>query len=164
MAKQTVFGHYLPHERVQEKGEIVNPHTGEVIVPPSMTKQEFVKECDINNILKQYSQTGMLRHVSANASAGAYQDLPDGLDFQQALHIVEEGRAAFMSLPSKVRSRFGNQPEQFLAFLADPANRDEAVKLGLVELPPVVAPIAVSIATSPGEESDQEKTAMPAKA
>ena len=59
---------YLPHKRVQYDGS--DPGTGEVL--PSATKQEFKAECDVNNILKQYKATGMIRHVAAQA--GVYQD------------------------------------------------------------------------------------------
>lgn len=128
MAKQTFF---RPHARVQYTGTITNPHTGEITTPPSMTKQEFKKECDINNILKQYSRTGMLNHVSARAAQGMYTDLPDALDFQESLHLVRDAEARFMSLPAKLRDRFGNDPVAFLAFCADPRNLDEMRELGL---------------------------------
>ncbi|UDN67747.1 internal scaffolding protein [robinz microvirus RP_107] len=130
---------YRPHARVQWDGSVVNPVTGEVTYPPSLTKQEFQAECDINNIVKQYSTTGMMRHVSARAAQGMYTDLPDGIDFQESLHTVEEGRKAFMSLPSKTRSRFSNDPAEFLAFLSNPQNEAEARELGLLNPKPVAA-------------------------
>lgn len=129
---------YRPHSRVQFTGELVDPATGEVTSPPSMTQQSFVKECDINNIIKQFSQTGMITHISERAAEGAYVDLPESMDFQEALHTVEAARASFASLPSKVRDRFGNSPEAFLEFLHNPSNEDEARSLGLLN--PKVAP------------------------
>ena len=95
-----------------------------------MTKQEFVAECDINNIIKQYSATGQLKHISARAAQGQYMDLPDDLDFQTSLEIVRQAQEAFATLPSSTRARFENDPQNFLAFLSDPANQDEAIKLG----------------------------------
>lgn len=105
-----------------------------------MTKQEFVRECDINNILKQYSTSGMLKHVSAQAASGMYTDLPDAMDFQDSLHVVDQARQAFQSLPSRVRARFDNDPVEFLAFCSDPRNGDEMLALGLREAPPPKAP------------------------
>lgn len=149
--------HYRPHERIQEDGAIINFHTGQVVYPPSMTKQEFIKECDINNILKQYSVTGMLKHVSANAASGTYSDLPDAFDFQESLHQVEAARTAFMTLPAKLRARFDNEPAQFLAFCADPQNLDELRTLGLANpAPPPTRP--------PEEKPSQEATKPPPKA
>lgn len=140
MAKQIKYAHYRPHARVQEKGELVNHVTGEVTRPPSMTKQEFKRECDINNILKQYSTTGMLQHVSARASTGAYLDLPDSVEFQDSLNLVRQAEATFMGLPAKLRDRFGNDPAEFLAFCADPANLEEMRELGLANPKPNLEP------------------------
>lgn len=112
-------------------GQIIDTKTGEISPLPSRTKQEFRDECDINNILAQYRQTGMIRHISARAAQGAYMDLPDPVDFQMSTNIILEATSAFMTLPSKVRERFFNDPERFLQFMADPANQDEAIKLGL---------------------------------
>lgn len=134
---------YRPHSRVTFNNELVNPFNGEITNPPSMTKQSFVAECDINNILKQYQTTGQLRHISARAAQGAYVDLPDDIDFQSALNTVLEGQNAFASLPAKLRARFGNDPANFLLFMADPSNQDEAIKLGLAsDNRPLAAPPA----------------------
>lgn len=124
---------YYPHTRAQTwyTGEVTNPVTGEVTRPPSMTKQSFVAECDINNIMKQYKATGIISHISANARQGVYTDLPDSLDFQASLELVKEAQIAFASLPSKVRDRFGNDPAAFLAFCGDPRNAKEMAELGL---------------------------------
>lgn len=111
--------------------DLVNPVTGEVTFPPSMAKQEFKAECDINNILKQFSVTGMIRHVSARAAEGRYEDLPDSQDFQESLAIVQQATDAFGTLPAKIRDRFHNEPAEFLAFVSDPANLDEMRTLGL---------------------------------
>lgn len=125
------YSHYRPHKRVQERGQLMV--AGKLVTPPSMTKQEFVRETDINNVIKSFGQTGMFNHVNAKAAQGVYQDLPDSLDFQDSLHQVMAAEAAFMTLPAKVRDRFGQDPAQFLAFIADPENLEEARKLGLAE-------------------------------
>lgn len=122
---------YRPHKRVQYTGELVNPVTGEIYKPERRVKQSFVAECDINTILKEYSVTGQLKHISAKAAQGAYMDLPDNLDFQQSLEIVKAAEVAFAGLPSKTRDRFANDPARFLAFMSDPENQAEAIKLGL---------------------------------
>lgn len=130
------YSFYRPHPRYLELGEITNPITGEVTQPPSMTKQEFVRECDINNIIKSYSVTGMLTHVSAKAAMGAYQDLPDPSDYQESLHVLMAAETSFMTLPAKLRDRFENDPAEFLAFCSNPANLDEMRTLGLANPPP----------------------------
>lgn len=130
-AKVEKTGFYRPHERVYYFDQVMDPRTGELTQVPSLTKQQFVAECDINNILKQYSATGVLRHISAKAEMGMYQDLPDEVDFQSSLNTVRQAQEAFASLPSAVRTRFENDPGRFLEFVADPSNQDELIKLGL---------------------------------
>ena len=140
---------YRPHARVQYTGELLDPITGVLTKPVSRVKQSFVPECDINNILKQYSVTGQIRHISAKAAQGAYLDLPDEVDYQTALQIVKDGSDAFATLPSKTRERFDNDPTNFLDFMANPANREEAIKLGLATSRAVPAPIEPQAPSSP---------------
>lgn len=122
---------YFPHKRVQYTGELINHKTGEVFTPPSRTKQSFVAECDINNIIKSFKVTGQIKHMNERAAQGAYTDLPDPIDFQEALHQVRDAQVAFATLPSHVRARFENDPGQFLDFMSNPSNQDEIIRLGL---------------------------------
>jgi len=150
---------YRPHKRLQFDNELVNPHTGEVTHPPSMTKQEFKAECDINNIIKQFSATGMMRHVSAKAAMGMYTDLPYSIDFQESLALVQDARDRFMTLPAKVRDRFHQDPAEFLDFMSDPDNKQEALDLGLLNPPqiPTSYPVEVGGAggTPPAEDASK---------
>lgn len=159
--KRTLMSFYRPHDRAATAytGELLNPVTGELTKPPSRTKQSFVAECDINNILKSYSKTGQLRHVSAKAAAGAYLDLPDDLDFQTALDTVLKGETAFATLPSQVRTRFNNDPQEFLMFMADPANQEEAIKMGLAtdKRPPPPPPSSTPPETPPAAPTTPAK-------
>lgn len=149
------YSFYRPHKRVTFDNTKLDRKTGELVEVPSMTKQEFVAECDINNIIKQYSVTGQLKHISARAAQGQYLDLPDDLDFQSSLEIVRQAQEAFATLPSGTRSRFENDPAKFLAFLSDPANQDEAIKLGFATdrrpPPPPKEPETAPTAQSGGE-------------
>lgn len=129
------YDFYRPHKRVQEDGSIFNRFTGEYEFPPSRTKQSHLAECDINNIIKQFSVSGQIAHINAKAALGAYVDLPDELDFQFAQNTVIEAEKAFMTLPAKVRERFHNEPAEFLEFMGNEANREEAINLGLVPRP-----------------------------
>lgn len=146
MSKTFQRSHFRPHKRVQYTGEVVDLKTGELVKLPSMTKQEFKKECDINNIIKHFSVTGMFNHVNSRANQGAYQDLPDSVDFQESLNTIKAAETAFMSLPAKVRDRFGQDPGEFLAFMSDPANLEEIQKLGLtVPRPEAPPPLEVKV-------------------
>lgn len=121
------YGFYRPHSHYGFDN--CDPNTGEIL--PSMTRQSEMDACDIHNILKQFSQQGFEQLVRDNAARGQYADLTSLPDYQEALEIVLKSNEAFAALPSQVRERFQNDPARFVEFLADPANQDEAIRLGL---------------------------------
>ena len=61
-----------------------------------------------------------------------YGDCPSPLEYQDALEVIARGEEAFYDLPPEVRVKFSN-PVEFLTWLEDPANYDEADKLGLLD-------------------------------
>ena len=87
-------------------------------------------ECDINEIMRRYQHTGVL--PQSNRYPANYGDFSNATDYQASLNQVLEAKAAFEALPSHVRARFQNEPQQLLEFMEDPNNEPEAVKLGLV--------------------------------
>lgn len=101
---------------------------------PSRTKQSFKAECDINNILKKFRDTGVVTHV--RKSAGLFADFSGLTDYQTALNAVLSADAAFKELPASVRDRFGNNPTAFLRFVEDDKNEDELISMGLAERRP----------------------------
>jgi len=95
---------------------------------PSLTKQSEAEACDINVIMKKYSQTGYLPMAEREA---LYGDFSDQASFQEAMGIIAQANAQFSSLPAKVRARFANDPGRFLAFCEDEKNLPEMIELGL---------------------------------
>lgn len=98
---------------------------------PTKTQQQFKDQTDVNLIMEKYRKTNEMTHL--NAAAGVYEDLSTPRDFRNSLEVVMRAETAFLSLPSRVREKFANDPHQLLEFLSKEENRDEAVKLGLVE-------------------------------
>lgn len=116
----------------------------------SLTQQQFVEECDINNIVNNYLKTGEITHLAA--SSPLYADVTEIPDFQSALNFVIEAGNAFMDLPSKIRERFNNDPQKLMDFISDNENREEAIRLGLIEAPePPPAPSATPVADTKTE-------------
>lgn len=137
---------YRPHKRVTFDNTRPDPKTGKPVYLASMTKQEFKAECDINNVIKQFKPHHMHQMMAANLASGMYADLPDSVDYQEALHLVEEARRQFLSVPAKVRERFGQDPAQFLAFTQNPDNLEELREMGLAQKPaPAPQPLEVII-------------------
>lgn len=126
----------IPTGRILKTGEV------EMVKEPSMTKQEFKAECDINNIVKEYQLSGQIKHINEQAAKGMYADLPDSVDFQESVNLVNAAQASFDSLPAHTRARFNNSAFEFLQFFNDPANQEEAIRLGLAvdNRPPQPAP------------------------
>lgn len=131
--------------------------------PPdtSETSQEFVEECDINVIMRRYQRTGQLPNLNLGASYGDVSDVPD---YMEALNVVIQAQHDFAELPSRLRERFNNDPGQLLAFLADTANRDEAIKLGLVNAPPAPTSASASPQAQPNDSNEKPSPQRPAAA
>lgn len=96
---------------------------------PSLAKQSFAEECDINAILNRWQKTGVIDHI--NDAAPQYMDVALVGDYHQSLNAVVQAQESFMALPAVIRARFGNDPGAFLAFAADPANAKAMIDLGL---------------------------------
>lgn len=126
-----------------------DPDTGEET--PSMTKQAFAEECDINTIVRKFGLTGQLPQGVRMPSFGDFLDVPD---YHSAMNAIREADESFMMMPADIRSRFGNDAGAFVAFCSDPANRVEAEKLGLVAPKAVVEPVgAAAVAGAPSGSS-----------
>lgn len=104
---------------------------------PSMTRQEFADECNINSIMERYD--AYLSDPMRSIREPRYYDfteMPDTLmGFMEKMH---EAETAFMTLPAVVRREFDNDPVQFCDFAADPTNLDMMREWGLA--PPAKAP------------------------
>jgi len=105
--------------KVDEKGKLVY-----------FTEQSHMKECDVNLILKRFDKTGLITHVQKMEAR--FGDVT-GMEFKEMQDRVAEAKSVFAELPSKVRARFDNNVEKLLEFMEHPENRDEAIKLGLID-------------------------------
>lgn len=99
-----------------------------------LTKQSFKDECNINKIMDKFQKTGVISHYANHGPQ--YMEIAPG-DFLDAQLVIAKAQTMFEELPSQVRKRFDNSPEQFLEFVQNPNNQEEAYKLGLASEPPV---------------------------
>lgn len=104
---------------------------------PTLTKQAFRDECNVNTIMRKFQKTGLLPHVDLHK--GQYGDFTEVQDYQTSLNQVMAAQEMFSSLPSSLRARFNNDPAEFLNFVDNPSNLDEMRSLGLLN-PEVSAP------------------------
>lgn len=96
---------------------------------PSMTDQQFQKECDVNEIMAKAKRGIAPHHLKSRP--GFFADVSQYPDLGEAMQAVTLAREEFEKFPSDLRARFGNDPRVLVEFLKDTANDDEAVRLGL---------------------------------
>lgn len=99
----------------------------------TLTQQHYKDSTDVNNIVKQYDQTGML---PTSNKVAQFLDVSNIQDYQTSLQTVYEAQKAFDNLPANVRTRFENDPSKLIAFIEDDKNSDEAYTLGLTNTKP----------------------------
>lgn len=118
--------------------------------PETKTQQQFKDEVDINTIVERFGVTG---EMPPTMNFPTEQDFSETFDFQTSMNVLVQARESFMTLPAKARARFNNDPQQFMEFMHDPENVNEAIKMGLaVKLPEPQKPVE-----KPAEIKEKEK-------
>lgn len=130
-----------------------SPHGGK-----SLTDAQYLKECDIDVILKRVG-AGDLSNLN---DLGVYRDVSGLGDFASALETVRRATQDFEALPSNIRDRFGNDPRALVSFLSDSANDEEAIKLGL-KVRPVKEPTLAEQIVEGVTAATAAKAAQPAE-
>lgn len=125
----------------------------------SLTQQHFRDTCDINKLIARHAQTGFyydpFKDMQLNARQAMYGDFSDVMDYRSSLDAVNRVQEAFMELSAEIRRRFEHDPGKFLEFIMDPANAEEARKMGLY-VPEVKEESVDSSAPSSEVESGQK--------
>ena len=83
--------------------------------------------------MEKFQKTGAIDHYALNSQRYGFAP---ATDFREAMEIVRTGRELFEDLPSNIRKKFRNNPEEFLEFVQNPDNASELVELGLADQPP----------------------------
>lgn len=107
---------------------------------PSLSIQSAKDESDINFLVRRFGLTGELNGIQPPPSIEEFAEV---FDYQSAMNLIVKSRESFMELSPEIRFRFANDPGLFVAFCADPANIDEARKLGIALPKPPEPPAPV---------------------
>ena len=105
---------------------------------PSLTRQEFKTDCDVNVLMKKYRDHGIV--PTMRVGDPVYMDCSEVPDFSTAMQVFIEAEKAFMSLPADVRKQMDNDPAKFVEFSQNPENLEQMRKWGLA--PPAKEPDA----------------------
>lgn len=96
----------------------------------TLTAQEYKKECDINNIVNMWRNSGIVPNVKVQEPL--YVDVSEEVDLQTSINRVIDAQNAFMTLDPNIRKEFNNDPVELLKFLSDEKNKSRAEELGLI--------------------------------
>ena len=106
----------------QDRPSITFPEEG-------LTEQHHLEDVLIRNILLQYRETGVIKHV--NRFQGTYGDFISAPDFKEAQDAIAHAKSMFETVPAHIREQFDNLPERFLDFMQNPDNAEDIEALGL---------------------------------
>jgi len=121
-----------------------------------ITEQHHSDSCDINKILAQFMETGILPSTTKEPQ---YGDLTEsGLQFQTAMYQIARAKSLFEELPENIRTRFDNEPHKFLVFAENPNNLDDMIEMGLINAPASTEDEALHLADAPKEQVIREDT------
>lgn len=128
---------------------------GVIFESDSLCQQHFRDECDVNKIVDRYVRTGVLEHLAdVPPHYGDVSEIPT--DLISAYAAVDRAEAAFMDLPSGLRKELDNDPSRLGAWLSDEANRDTAVKYGLLNRVQPVPDQAENVSEKPFDSSESK--------
>ena len=92
-----------------------------------ITEQHHTDQCDINKILAQFMETGIMPQQKANPQYGDVSEV----SFQDMQNTIAQAKTLFEELPEQVKDRFNNEMHTFLQFAEDEKNLPELVDMGL---------------------------------
>lgn len=116
-------------ERIIRSAHSPRMRVAKTFTEPSLTKQSFRDEVNINSIMKRFTSTGVFDHLN---NSPANYTFCTGDDFRESIETLDKSRASFLELPSHIREKFNNDPGKFLDFVQNPENRPEMYELGLL--------------------------------
>lgn len=96
----------------------------------SRTQQSFRDLTDINRIMSRWQTTGEIDHV--NPGTPLYGDFSGAVDYQSSIHLIQAANDSFDALPSDLRARFENNPDNLISFIKNPENNQAAIDLDLL--------------------------------
>lgn len=138
------------HERVRNR---VQFFTG----TESKVKQAFKDQVDINNIVARFTRdhkVSMKDILARSPSGGFFGDFSDVPDLKTVYERLANAEESFMTLPSKFRMRFDNDPLTFFEFASNPDNSKELNELLGVTYVPEATP-SDSAPEVPSKEGSQ---------
>jgi len=98
----------------------------------SRTVQDPVESLTMSNIIDKYRRTGVLSSgVPGQPRKPIFAEV-SSFDYHAALNFIQAVQVEWGGLSARLKGRFSNSPEVMLRWLENPANQEEAIRLGLM--------------------------------
>lgn len=111
----------------------------------SMVRQSFADECDINQIVARYANSGQLPPADGEL---VYGDVSEIQDYKSCMDFVFKTKERLKDLPDAARELYAADPLGYFNNLNGAKDRNDLVALGLLEAkPPVEEPPVKPAAT-----------------
>lgn len=123
----------------------------------SVTKQSFAAECDINRIVDKFPVVDDTA-VLDNMPMELFGNIVTPNEMTGAVEVVNLVNKQMMSLPAKLRDKFGNDPIKFLEFLEKPGSLDYLKKEGYINEQASNEPYLDGLSTFDKKSSKEEET------
>lgn len=127
-------------------------------VGASRTKQHFLDEVNVNNIVKRYRKTK--DKALLDVRDAFFADFSEQLDLAQAYSAIDKAEFEFGKLPATARQFFDNDPVRFFREMSDP-ERVKSLPDTLGLLNPRKAVPEPSGAPAPSEPKGEPPAAAP---
>lgn len=121
---------------------------------PSLTKQSFKQECDINTIVNRFQNTGQI--PLQNNLEPQYGNAPD-LDLKTALDNVKNLHREFDDLPDYKKQIFNNNPTEYAEFLSQYEERPESFHSSFLDEPDTSVPKSTSDSLKESSDPSTDK-------
>lgn len=146
--------------KVQSYYSRTRPNGLDLSKKKSRTKQQYLNDANINNLMAKYIKTGIA--PEAGTRQPIYGDFSNGNDYRNVVENINHANHVFSLLDSETRKGFGNDPAQMLDFMSKPENAEKCRNLGLL---PQLETKSEVVAAEPISENVKtpEKAAEPAE-
>lgn len=94
----------------------------------SLIDESYKDECDISLMVERYR----VSKIPPRTVDVQYGKSPTVEEFQNAQYLLSEIKSNFEGLPAKVRDEFGNDVNNYLAYIGDAANLRDSYERGLI--------------------------------
>lgn len=112
------------YDGLQEK---LSDDTGLMCADESLALDSQREESDINTIVRRFGLSGKLPEPGSLPLI-TNGDFVEAMDLAESIRLMRAADEAFMAQPAAVRSRFGNDPVQFVNFASEVAEDGQSLR------------------------------------